>query len=105
MILTLHRLELAEQLGPGEIRPFQIEGRSLILVRCEKGHALTDSICPHAGTSLAGGGVVGNLLRCPNHGYMFDLQTGNCAMGRREGWGPLKVYPLQTIDGYLFVDL
>ncbi len=103
--MTLHRLEQAAGLKQGEIRALQIEGRPLVLVCGEGGPALVDAICPHAGANLAGGEVIGNRLRCPNHRFMFDLDTGDCARGRREGWGPLRVYPLQTVDGVLCVDL
>ncbi|MBL6750616.1 MAG: Rieske 2Fe-2S domain-containing protein [Nevskia sp.] len=103
--MTLHRLECAEPLKPGDIRPVQVQGRALVLVCGERGPALVDAICPHAGARLAEGEVVGHRLRCPGHRFVFDLDTGDCARGRREGWGPLKVYPLQNVDGQLFVEL
>jgi 3-phenylpropionate/trans-cinnamate dioxygenase ferredoxin subunit len=103
--VTLHRLERADALKPGDIRPLEVAGRPLVLVCGERGPALVDAVCPHAGANLAEGEVIGHRLRCPNHRFMFDLDNGDCARGRREGWGPLKVYPLQTVDGELFVEL
>jgi len=91
-------------LTEGEIRPFEIEGRHVLLVNGEKGPALIDRVCPHAGGDLAKGKVVANRLRCPTHSYLFDLETGSCPLGRREGWGPLAVYDLLESDGYLCVD-
>jgi nitrite reductase/ring-hydroxylating ferredoxin subunit len=103
--MTLHRLEQTEALVPGYRRTFEIAGRLLLLVQSEAGPALVNGICPHAGGKLAEGEIVGNRIRCPHHRFVFDLGTGDCARGRREGWGPLKVYPLQRVDGYLCVDL
>ena len=92
------------ELAKGEKRLFDIGGRSVLLVNGEKGPALIDRICPHAGGDLAKGNIVGNRIRCPTHSYLFDLETGSCPIGRREGWGPLGVYDLFESDGYLFVE-
>ncbi len=103
--MALHALEPVANLATGFRKTFEIGNRLLLLVVGEKGPAVTDAICPHAGGLLEAGDVVGHRLRCPTHRYMFDLETGGCAVGRREGWGPLKVYPTQTVDGVICVDL
>jgi nitrite reductase/ring-hydroxylating ferredoxin subunit len=108
---TLEQVSMAEnkliqidELTPGEIRPIEIEGRQLLLVNGEKGPALIERFCPHAGGDLAKGKVVANRIKCPTHSYLFDLKTGSCPLGRREGWGPAKVYKLHESDGYLCVE-
>lgn len=60
------------------------------------------AICPHLGGPLEEGRRVRGLIRCPWHGYAFDLHTGAChsrgARPWREGlarWGVLK--PQQEI--------
>ena len=92
------------ELTAGEIRPLEVDGRHLLLVNGEKGPALIDRVCPHAGGDLARGKVVANRIRCPTHSYLFDLETGSCPLGRREGWGPVAVYELQSSDGFLCVE-
>jgi len=103
--MALHPLEQVENLTTGYRKIFEIGNRLLLLVVGEKGPAVVDAICPHAGGLLETGEVVGHRLRCPTHRYLFDLETGGCAVGRREGWGPLKVYALQSVKGVLCVDL
>jgi UDP-MurNAc hydroxylase len=34
--------------------------------------------CPHAGADLRTGKVVDGCLVCPNHGWRFRLETGEC---------------------------
>jgi 3-phenylpropionate/trans-cinnamate dioxygenase ferredoxin subunit len=43
--------------------------------------ALEDA-CNHAGASLAEGDVVAGRVRCPMHGYEFDLRTGELVLPR-----------------------
>ena len=102
--MSQHRLIPVGELAKSEIRLIDIDGRSLLLVNGESGPALVDRICPHAGGDLAKGSVVGNRIRCPTHSYLFNLETGSCPLGRREGWGPLRVYDLIESDGYLCVE-
>ena len=56
-------------------------------------------------TPLGAGRVVGNRLRCPRHGYLFDLTTGECPRGPREGFGGLRKLPLTEVDGHYAVEL
>jgi nitrite reductase/ring-hydroxylating ferredoxin subunit len=99
-----HRLLPVGELTDGEIRPFEIDGHFILLVNGERGPALIDDTCPHAGGNLAKGKIVGNRIQCPTHRYLFDLETGSCPLGRREGWGPLAVHELLQSDGYLCVE-
>ena len=102
--MSKNKLVPVGELTEGEIRPIEIDGRHLLLVNGAKGPALIDRICPHAGGDLAKGKVAGNRIRCPTHSYLFDLETGSCPLGRREGWGPAAVYELHENDGYLYVE-
>lgn len=103
--MARHQLFPLDELTLGEIRPFELDGRHLLLVNSENGPALIDRMCPHAGGDLAQGKVVGSRIRCPTHSYLFDLKTGSCPLGRREGWGPLAVHELEISDGYVCVEI
>jgi nitrite reductase/ring-hydroxylating ferredoxin subunit len=103
--MPIHRLEQLENLRPGYVKLFEVEGRPIVLACGERGPAVVDAICPHAGANLGGGEIVGHRIRCPNHRFLFDLDTGDCARGRREGWGPLKTYAIQVVDGDVCVEL
>lgn len=87
-------LERKDQLTPGYLKSFDVEGRRLLLVCGENGHYLVANQCPHAGSPFDGGAVIGNRLRCPNHRFIFDLETGVCARGARDGFGPLQKFTL-----------
>lgn len=62
------------------MRPVRFFGQDLVLFRTEGGAVgLLDAHCPHLGAHFAhGGSVVGESLRCPFHGFCFDVD-GSCS--------------------------
>ena len=77
----------SDKLGPRPIEA-QFCGHDVVLYRGESGRAvMLDAYCPHMGAHLAVGGsgatahhgahVVGDCIRCPNHGWRFG-PDGRC---------------------------
>lgn len=104
--MALHALEPVASLATGFRKTFEIGNRLLLLVVGENGPASSDRRHLSPRRRPAGGGRRGRASApVSSHRYMLDLETGGCAVRRREGWGPLKVYPVQTVDGMIGVDL
>lgn len=103
--MALHKLEATSQVAPGYLKSHTVDGVPVVLACGEQGPVAVFDQCPHAGSPLGAGRVVGNRLRCPRHGYLFDLSTGECPRGPREGFGSLRILKLTEIDGHYAVDL
>ena len=53
-----------------------------------------DNSCPHRGGPLSRGVLENNLaVRCPLHGWLFDLKTGDCLnqTGKKVGSYPVEI--------------
>jgi len=50
------------------------------ICRIDNEYIAYDLVCPHHGANLGEGSYDGRNfhIRCPWHGYTFDLRTGNC---------------------------
>jgi nitrite reductase/ring-hydroxylating ferredoxin subunit len=77
----------------GPLVPISADGRDWVVV-VERAVALP-RWCPHKGADMARGVLVGRALKCPLHGYMFEVSSGrglNC---------PLRVetVPARLVDG------
>ncbi len=91
----------AEELKPGEVKPFRLLNRELVAWRGEDGTAhVMDAYCPHLGAHLGHGGrVEGCEIVCPFHGWHFDGQGRNTLVpydGTRNAAAKIHAYP--TID-------
>ena len=113
-----HRICPVEELPPGGVRIARI-GRYGVGVFNVDGrfHALSN-YCPHRGAPLCLGEIEGTVragdepyrieweregecLRCPWHGWEFDIATGR-ALARTEVRA--KTWPVSIVDGYVVVE-
>ncbi len=66
----------ADDLAEGEVRALTVGEKPVALVRHDGETFALDGQCPHQGGPLGEGTVCQGALRCPWHGYDFDLRTG-----------------------------
>ena len=55
-----------------------VDGRDVLLYRHGDGVSCLDNACAHMGMPLDGGQLEGGTLRCPYHGFVYRLETGEC---------------------------
>lgn len=65
-------------------------------------HAV-EAWCTHAECPLSDGWVEGTAIRCPCHGSLFDLATGEALEGPAEE--PVRVYPTRVAAGRVEIEL
>jgi aminopyrrolnitrin oxygenase len=76
-------------------------GRRLVVFRSERGIAgALDAWCPHIGSDMSLGRVVGDTVECPNHHFRFDA-AGACATQDLRA----KAYAVEERFGAVFVFL
>ena len=101
---------LVEELPPERpIRALTLMGENLVLFRDQDGrYGLVGRHCPHRGTDLAYARLEDGGLRCPFHGWLFDV-TGQCLQTPAEPAGSnlcsnirQKAYPVVEKNGILF---
>ena len=98
----------SHELSRGQMLSRQCMGQQLVLFRTQSGLACAvDAYCPHLGAHFSyGGTVLGEVIRCPFHGFCFD-QRGACVA---TGYGTkpppaarLRTWPLRETSGMLLV--
>lgn len=89
-----HDVCSSEELVTGELKPVKIGRTTIVLTRLPSGDVKAiNGRCPHHGAKLEFGCLTGyahseerenidmsregEILRCPWHGFEFDLQTGD----------------------------
>jgi len=85
----------AGELTPGCTKEVDLGGRQILVALVEGRYFAFSRLCPHEEADLkeAGQFLSGRQIRCNNHSYCFDLQTGECSLPR--GGAPLTVLPIE----------
>ncbi len=62
---------------PGTMKEVQIEGKAYAIANVGGTFYAIDGICGHASEGhLAQGQLMGETIKCPKHGAVYDLKTG-----------------------------
>ncbi|MDR1967351.1 MAG: aromatic ring-hydroxylating dioxygenase subunit alpha [Burkholderiaceae bacterium] len=91
------------------VKPVKLLGQEFVLFRDEQGRlGLLDRDCPHRGADLAFGRLENGGLRCPFHGWLFDVK-GACLETPAEPQGSKlhtrirqAAYPVVEKSGVIF---
>ena len=78
------------------------DGKDILILRCAGVIYAIQRRCPHEGAPLEKGNVWNKMIRCGQHAFTFDLETGeglNCV-----GYS-IERYAVTEEDGKIFVRL
>lgn len=92
--MRYHRLERLINLHEGYSRAFRIDGLELLLVEVDGQRMAFERRCPHRGQVLRADDIVQGQIRCPLHGYCFDLFSGAVLHASEERCRALKTFDL-----------
>lgn len=82
------------ELVPGAMKPIELGGRQLMLAHVDGRYFAFARECPHEAADLRMGELDGLRVRCVNHGYCFDLTTGDCELPK--GGPQLTTLPVEV---------
>lgn len=78
------------------------DGKDVLVLRCSGALYAIQRRCPHEAAPLERGQVWNKMIRCGQHGFTFDLETGeglNCAGYR------IERYAVTEEDGKIFLHM
>ena len=102
-----------EEISPGERKLVSVRGRDVVVFNVKGEYLALLDRCPHQGGSLCRGKLVGlvesdgpgryrysrqgEIIRCPWHGWEFDLRTGKSWCDPSRTW--VKSYAASAVPG------
>lgn len=109
-----------DELASGERRVVRVDGREIGVLNVDGRLYAVRNRCPHQGAELCRGtvggtmlpsdpkeyrhGLEGRVLRCPWHGWEFDLESGE-KLFDPSGHVRMKTYPVEVEVGNVVVDV
>ena len=88
---------------PGRGLRVCLKGIPVGLYRVGNDYYAMEDDCPHAGTPLSKGELVGTVIHCPSHGWDYDVRNGY-KPGLTDGF-PIPCFPVRIEDGSVWIDI
>jgi len=79
--MALTKIAKLSEIGPGSSKAIKIGDKSIAIFNIDGKFYAVDETCPHQGGPLAEGAVEELTVRCPWHGAIFSLETGEGIAG------------------------
>ncbi len=93
------RVGETKRFADGRAIRVECEGRGVFVYRANGEFTVYDAHCPHERTDIPLAALDGRTLKCPKHGWTFDIASGECVS---EGDRPLKRYEAKVEAGALY---
>ena len=71
-----HKVASTEEVAPGEVKQYRVEDRPVALCNVDGEFHAFEDVCTHQFAYLSEGGLEGDRIKCPLHGALFDVKTG-----------------------------
>ena len=92
-----------DEIPVGGRKRIEINGQRISIFNIASEYYAIYDTCPHKGTTpLIRGKLDGLGIKCPNHGYRFDLKTGECNINPTFN---TKVFPVKVRGDKILLDL
>ena len=98
-----HKLGSTEDVSPGEIRQYRVEDRFVALCNVAGEFHAFEDVCTHQFAHLSEGGMEGDRVKCPLHGAVFDVKSGQPKS--LPAVKPIPLHEVKIEDGAVYVAL
>jgi pyruvate oxidase len=95
-----YKVAQPDEPAEGTVMGVEAGTRTIALSRVGGQYGAIDGRCPHQGGPLSDGTLEDGLLRCPWHGWAFDLRTGESAEPHHAG---VRAYDVEVRDDGIYV--
>ncbi|HEX6211846.1 MAG TPA: Rieske 2Fe-2S domain-containing protein [Methylomirabilota bacterium] len=99
---TRARIAEVGEIGEGQARVVEVEGRTLALFNVGGTYYAIDNACAHRGGPLGEGDLEGPVVVCPWHAWRWDVTTGRNANNPAV---TMTCYPVRVEGTSIFVEL
>ena len=99
--MTLTKIALATEVPPGTSKIMQVADKQIAIFNVQGRYYAIQNNCPHQEGNLGEGELEGTIVTCPQHGWMFDIVTGDGKTVPKK----IQTFKVELIDHFLAIDI
>jgi nitrite reductase/ring-hydroxylating ferredoxin subunit len=100
--MTLKKIGTKKDFAYAPMKGVEANGKEILVVKTGDTFTAIGNTCTHMGCKLSGGKIDGETVKCPCHGSVFNVITGEVVHGPAKK--PEPVYTVTVDNGDLSVD-
>lgn len=101
--MTVTKIGLVKNMQYEKVKGVVADGKEILVVNLGTTFSAIGNTCTHMGCRLSGGRLDGETIRCPCHGSVFNVRTGEVVKGPAKR--PEPAYPVTVENDELSIDL
>jgi 3-phenylpropionate/trans-cinnamate dioxygenase ferredoxin subunit/naphthalene 1,2-dioxygenase system ferredoxin subunit len=101
--MTVKKISLVKDMEFEPVKGIVADGKEILLVKMGTNFTAIGNKCTHMGCKLSSGKMDGETIRCPCHGSMFNVRTGQVVGG--PATRPESTYTVTVENGELLIDI
>jgi 3-phenylpropionate/trans-cinnamate dioxygenase ferredoxin subunit len=101
--MVVKKIGSAHELAYNRLKGVEIDGTRILVVNLAGNFFAIGDTCTHMGCKLSGGKLDGETVRCPCHGSLFSIRTGEVVKGPAKN--PEPAYAVTDEKGELSIDM
>lgn len=92
----------ADTITKETITQTKVKGEGVLLVQARGDVVAYSNICPHAAADLGKGVFRRGQIKCPDHGYAFDVRSGRAVWPEDEVCR-MKRFDVKIVEGIVWI--
>jgi nitrite reductase/ring-hydroxylating ferredoxin subunit len=100
--MVVKKIGPAQELAYNTMKGVEIEGKQILVVKLAETFFAIGDKCTHRGCKLSSGKLDGETVRCPCHGSVFNVRTGEVVKGPAKR--PVLSYTVTVENGELSIE-
>ncbi len=101
--MVLRKIGAVKDLEYAPLKNVVVDGKDILIVKTGTIIFAIGNKCTHRGCKLSGGKLEGETVRCPCHGSMFNVRTGEIVKGPAKN--PEPSYTVTVENDEFSIDL
>ena len=100
--MAVRKIGLVQELAFSPMKGVEIDGTQILVVKLAGNFFAIGDMCTHRGCKLSSGKLDGETVRCPCHGSVFSVRTGEVVKGPAKK--PVLSYTVTVENGELSIE-
>jgi nitrite reductase/ring-hydroxylating ferredoxin subunit len=101
--MTTKKIGAVKELEYTPMKGVVVDGKEILIIKTGTKIFAIGNKCTHMGCKLSSGKLEGETVRCPCHGSMFNVRTGEVVKGPAKN--PEPSYPVTVENGEISIDV